>query len=127
MALSAEQIADALSEYRDLPRIERERYRKKQWRVIEPGTAAGDYHGLTRQDWWLDSFLATDGEWVEISLIRAKHRGHGAFSKLLNRLEDELQLKVRIVCPLAQMKSILLKKGFVARTEGTTFENTIDL
>src|SRR5262245_60612169 len=90
MALSAEQIADALSEYRDLPRIERERYRKKQWRVIEPGTAKGDYHGLTRQDWWLDSFLATDGEWVEISLIRAKHRGHGAFSKLLHRLEDDL-------------------------------------
>ena len=120
-------VEELRTEARDLPKQERNRYRTKGWKIIEPGTPAGDYHGLTRDAWRLDSFLAREGDVVEISLIFAKQRGHGAFSKLLHRLEHDLECKVRVVCPLPTMTSILTKKGFVSRTEGTKFEDRLDI
>lgn len=110
----------------DLPKRERERYRAKGWRVVEPGTPYAAVLGFTTRDWNPASFLAIGGNLVEIALIVARTPGAGAFSRLLARLEGE-GFVVCIVEPLAPLQSILIRKGFMPFKVGSTFKDRMTI
>lgn len=115
----------AISSSGSLPEMERERYRRDGWAIFEPNPFNALY-AFSDQDWLPSSFLAMKGDDVQISLIAARNPGHGAFSRLLKRL-DECGLAVRVVAPLPQMAAILRKKGWVAEHVGSTFDDRMDI
>ena len=123
---TVEALLAAANASRSLPDVERARYRKNGWAIIEPGSPAGVYHGFPHGAWLPSSFLAKKDREVQISLVAARKPGSGAFSLLLHRLY-RLGLRVRIVSPLPQMRAILERKGFVATEVGSTFDDRMDI
>lgn len=106
------------------PVAERARYAALGYRIIEP---AQPPCLLPRADWEPDSFVALKGDEVAISLIRATHPRNGAWKRLLRNLKSHRVRRVKVVCPLWQMKLVLTATGFSGPFhEGTGFMDRID-
>lgn len=86
--------------------------------VIYPGDAPEEW-GFTRANFTsgdFGSYLWKSGDRITISVIMAKHRGRGDFSRLVKAIEAD-GFDVAVPTPLAQMRAILQRWGFVSTEE----------
>ncbi len=123
---SVADLEAAISQSGSLPEMERARYRKRGFTIIEPDAYMGVLMAFTPQDWLPASFLAVKDKEVQIALIASRVPGSGAFSRLLARL-DAQHYRVRVVAPLPKMAAILRCKGFKPQRFGSTFEDAMDI
>lgn len=116
------QIAAALAV--PFPKMARDQYRLRGWRIIEPGTPIGTIFRFTTKDWRAESFLALNetASRVDVPLVVARFPGSGAFYRLADYLE-EYGYAVRVIAPLHGFRESLTRHGWSGVREGTTFED----
>lgn len=116
------QIAAALAV--PFPKMARDQYRLRGWRVIEPGTPIGTIFRFTSKDWKPESFLALNeaANFIDVPLVVARCPGSGAFYRLADFLET-YGYAVRVVAPLKDFRESLARHGWSGVRVGTTFED----
>lgn len=90
------------------PVIERRRYRRAGWRIVEPDLMPCLLPCL---EWHQDSFVAIKELDAQVSVLLALRPGNGAWTRLFRALRAS-GYRVGVVCPLGRFRDHLERCGW---------------
>ena len=96
------------SKFANFPNVFRRELAEDGYLLIEPDGLM--FKSFSARHWRLASFLARKDDVVYVPLIHARHRGRGAFRKLVEDIHGE-DLVVAVIAPLGDTQAILTHWG----------------
>lgn len=94
------------------PVAERKRYLARGFTLHEPTQMPCLLPAI---EWHPDTFLASKGDVIEVSVLRAWWPGHGAWARLFQRLVMS-GLTVVVVCPIGRFREHIERSEFFVPT-----------